>query len=62
MCDYEINANISSEGEGSLQPNSTLGPSTDPAQSMHVQAVVDPRINLTLRLIQVKNKLKGSKC
>ena len=31
--DDNLNANISSEGEGSLHPNKTSGPNTDPAQS-----------------------------
>ena len=30
--DDNLNANISSEGEGSLHPNETSGPNTDPAQ------------------------------
>lgn len=43
--DDNLNANISSEGEGSLQPNETSGPSTDPAQSAQLQASIDPQIN-----------------
>lgn len=43
--DDNLKANISSEGEGSLQPNETSGPNTDPAQSWQLQASIDPQIN-----------------
>lgn len=43
--DDNLNANISSEGEDSLQPNETSGPNTDPAQSAQLQTSIDLQIN-----------------